>query len=377
LDFSFTEEQQMLQESVQKFVQKNYDFEVRKKLLDSEKGYSEQNWALFAELGWLTVPFAEEDGGFGGSAVDLMVMMEAFGKAMLVEPFLPTTVLAGGLISQLGSAEQKAELLPQIMEGSLQLACAFGESGSRYNLASVQTSAKTSGDDTVLNGKKIAVLNGCSADRILVVARTSGEERDRDGISVFIVSAGEGGVSINRYTNVDGQRAAEITLNGVKVSSAKLLGEQGSALTALETAVDRATLAVSAEAVGAMDAMLQKTVEYSKVRKQFGTPIGTFQALQHRMADMFIECQLARSIVLMAAMKLDSGASETEKAKAVSAAKSRIGRAIRKVGQEAVQIHGAVGVTDELDIGHLFKRVTAINVTFGNPDFHTARYSAL
>jgi alkylation response protein AidB-like acyl-CoA dehydrogenase len=176
---------------------------------------------------------------------------------------------------------------------------------------------------------------------------------------------------------VDGQRAAEITLNGVKVSSAKLLGEQGSALTALETAVDRATLAVSAEAVGAMDAMLQKTVEYSKVRKQFGTPIGTFQALQHRMADMFIECQLARSIVLMAAMKLDSGASETEKAKAVSAAKSRIGRAIRKVGQEAVQIHGAVGVTDELDIGHLFKRVTAINVTFGNPDFHTARYSAL
>ena len=377
MDFSFTEEQQMLQESVQKFVQKNYNFEARRTLVASEKGYSEDNWALFAEPGWLTVPFTEEDGGFGGSAVDLMVMMEEFGKALLIEPFLPTTVLAGGLISLLGSDEQKAELLPQIMTGTLQLACAFGESDSRYNLASVQTTANTKGDEVILNGRKIAVLNGCSADKILVVARSGGSERDRGGISIFIVDRQEEGVSINELINIDGHRAAEIALDGVKLSSSNLLGKEGGALPALETVVDRATLAISAEAVGIMESLLQKTVEYSKVRKQFGTAIGTFQALQHRMSDMFIECQLARSIVLMAAMKLDSSASESEKAKAVSAAKSRIGRAIRKVGQEAIQIHGAIAVTDELDVGHLFKRITSINVTFGNPDYHTARYSAL
>ena len=377
MDFSYSDEQQMLQDSVQKFVMSQYDFDTRRKYLESEKGFSDEAWNLFAELGWLTVPFKEEDGGFGGSAVDLMVVMEEFGKGMVVEPFIPTGVISGGLITDLGSAEQKEALIGAIMEGSLQLATAYAEADSRYNLAAVGTTATKSGDEYVLNGTKIQVLNGPAADKLLVVARTSGGQFDRDGISVFIVDATATGISKREYTNVDGHRAAEIHLKDVKVAASVLLGAEGAALPALEAAIDRATLAVGAEAVGAMDSLLKKTVEYAKTRKQFGVAIGTFQALQHRMSEMFIECQLARSIVIMAAMKLDSSATVQEKAKAVSAAKSRVGRAIRKVGQEAVQIHGGIAVTDELDVGHYFKRVTTIEHLFGNTDFHTLRYARL
>jgi alkylation response protein AidB-like acyl-CoA dehydrogenase len=377
VDFSNTEEQQMLQESVQKFVYKSYDFDTRNKIIATEKGFSDENWELFAELGWLTVPFQEEDGGFGGSAVDLVVMMEEFGKAMLVEPFVATTVLAGGLISEQGSAQQKAELLPKIMEGKLQLACAYAEPGSRFNLANIKTSAVADGDNIVLNGSKTAVLNGSNAEVLLVVARESGAATDTTGVSVFMVDATSAGVSIQAFANVDGKKSAEITLKDVSVSATARLGEAGSALSALTAVVDRATLAVSAEAVGAMEAMLHKTVEYSKTRKQFGTAIGTFQALQHRMADMFIECQLARSIAIMAAMKLDGGEDATEKSKSVSAAKSRIGKAINKVGQEAIQIHGGIAMTEELDVGHLFKLVTAAEIMFGNTDYHTERFASL
>ncbi|HAS47996.1 acyl-CoA dehydrogenase [Gammaproteobacteria bacterium] len=377
MDFSNTEEQQMLQESVQKFVYKSYDFDTRNKIIATEKGFSDENWELFAELGWLTVPFQEEDGGFGGSAVDLVVMMEEFGKAMLVEPFVATTVLAGGLISEQGSAQQKAELLPKIMEGKLQLACAYAEPGSRFNLANIKTSAVADGDNIVLNGSKTAVLNGSNAEVLLVVARESGAATDTTGVSVFMVDATSAGVSIQAFANVDGKKSAEITLKDVSVSATARLGEAGSALSALTAVVDRATLAVSAEAVGAMEAMLHKTVEYSKTRKQFGTAIGTFQALQHRMADMFIECQLARSIAIMAAMKLDGGEDATEKSKSVSAAKSRIGKAINKVGQEAIQIHGGIAMTEELDVGHLFKLVTAAEIMFGNTDYHTERFASL
>lgn len=367
----------MLQDSVRKFVQNQYDFDTRKEILASEKGYSEQNWSLFAELGWLTVPFAEDDGGFGGRATDLMVMMEEFGKGMVVEPYIPTAVISGTLISELGSAEQKSDLIPGIMEGAAQFATAYAETGSRYNLSCVTTTAEKQGDAYVLNGAKIVVLNGAEADRLLVVARTSGEETDGDGISVLLVDAGAEGVHRKGYTNVDGHRAAEIRFNNVKVPAGNLLGPEGKALPALEKVIDLAAMAVCAEAVGAMDSLLAKTVEYSKTRKQFGTAIGTFQALQHRMAEMFIECQLARSLVIMAAMTLDSNASATEKQKAVSAAKSRVGRAMRRVGQEAVQIHGGIGVTDELDAGHLFKRTTTVENLFGNTDYHTLRYARL
>lgn len=377
MNFSFTDEQQMLQDSVQKFVRENYDFDTRKEILASDQGYSRDYWQLFAELGWLTVPFREEDGGFGGSAVDLMVMMEELGKGMVVEPFVPTAVMAGGLISALGSAQQKAELLPKIMGGELQLACAISEPGSRYNLANVATTATVQGDQVVLSGRKVAVLNGANADLLLVVARSSGAQRDRHGISVYLVDGKADGLSRRGYTNVDGHAAAEIRLDSVVVGASACLGEPGAALAAIEKVVDVATVAVAAEAVGALDSLLHKTVEYSKTRKQFGVPIGTFQALQHRMADMFIECQLARSVVMMAAMQLDSSASDADKAKAVSAAKSRLGKAIFLVGQEALQLHGGIGITDELDVSHLFKRVTAVETLFGNTDFHTRRFASL
>ena len=377
MDFSNTEEQQMLQESVQKFVYKNYDFDTRNQIIASEKGFSQENWDLFAELGWLTVPFKDDDGGFGGSAVDLAVMMEEFGKAMLVEPFIATAVLSGGVISGQGSAEQKAELLPKIMEGKLQLACAYAEQGSRFNLVNIKTSATVEGDTVVLNGSKTAVLNGSNAEILLVAVRESGAATDSEGISVFMVDASSAGVSIQSFTNMDGKKSAEISFKDVSVPISRRLGASGSASKVLQDSVDRATLAVSAEAIGAMESLLHKTVEYSKTRKQFGTAIGTFQALQHRMADMFIECQLARSILIMAAMKLDSGEDALEKTKSVSAAKSRIGRAIQKVGQDAIQIHGGIGMTEELDVGHLFKSVTAAEIMFGNTDFHTQRFASL
>ena len=377
MDFSYSDEQQMLQESVQKFVIKSYDFDTRKKIVASEKGYSEENWKLFAELGWLTVPFSEADGGFGGRAVDLMVVMEEFGRAMVVEPFVPTAVLGGHLISALGNDSQRQDLIGRIMAGELQIGCGISETNSRYNLARVDTTAKLTGGKVTINGEKLAVLNGGHADLLLVVARDSGQPADRDGISVYVVPGDAKGLKRIAYQNVDGHSAARISLDNVEVPESARLGASGAALTALEKAVDLATVAVAAEAVGAMDSLLQKTVEYSKTRKQFGVPIGTFQALQHRMADMFIECQLARSIVIMAAMKLDSSADDREKTKAVSAAKSRVGRAIRKVGQEAVQIHGGIGITHELDLAHLFKRVTAIENLFGNTDHHTARFAAL
>lgn len=365
----------MLQDSVQKFVQRHYSFDDRNAIIANPEGYSEQCWALFAELGWLTVPFSEEDGGFGGLATDLMVLMEEFGKAMVVEPFVPTAVLGGGIIAALGSTAQKDAMLSPLMEGQLQLACALYEAGGRYNLANVATTAKRDADEYVVSGEKILVLNGAEASQLLVSVRTSGEQRDAAGVSVLSIDSNCTGVYRHHYTTVDGHRAAQIRFDDVRVPTANLLGEAGGALSALEQAVDRATLSVSAEAVGALDALLQKTVEYSKTRKQFGTAIGTFQALQHRMADMFIECQLARSIVMMAAMKLDSDISADDKAKAVSAAKSRVGKAIRKVGQEAVQLHGGIGITNELDVGHLFKRVTGIETLFGNTDFHTARFA--
>ncbi len=377
MDFSYSDEQQMLQESVQKFVHKSYSFDARKKIMASSSGYSEENWRLFAELGWLTVPFSEADGGFGGRSVDLMVMMEEFGKALLVEPFLPTAILGGGVLSELGSAQQKETLLTAVMDGSLQLALAYAEAGSRFNLANVTTTATKKGDELIIDGTKIFVLNGQSANYLLVTAREAGAATDANGISVILVDSKAAGISMVPYPTVDGRQAAQIQFKSVSVPVASRLGVAGKAHAALSQVIDRATVAVCAEATGALEALLRKTVEYSKTRKQFDVPIGSFQALQHRMADMFIECQLARSIVLRAAMMLDSQGGPVEKAKAVSAAKSRVGKAIFKVGQEAIQIHGGIGMTDELDVAHLFKRVTANSLLFGDSDFHTSRFATL
>jgi len=373
MDFSYSEEQQMLQDSISKFISQDYDWDSRQAIAKSDKGYSAEHWQLFAELGWLTVPFKEEDGGFGGSAVDLIVMMEEFGKGLLVEPFLANTVLAGSVLAESASAEQKAQLLTPMMEGSLQLAFAYAETQSRYEAASVECKAEISGDQVTINGHKAVVLNGESAEKLVVSVRTSGASTDREGISLVVVDADAAGVRRRSYANVDGQRAADIWFENVTVPAANIVGEIGGAIEAIEVAIDKAALAVCAEAVGAMQVSLDKTVEYSKIRKQFRVTLSTFQALQHRMANMFVETQQAKSILLMAAMEMDR--LDGRAPKALSAAKSRIGKAARLVGQESVQIHGGIAVTDELDVGHYFKRLTTIQFSFGSTDYHTNRFA--
>lgn len=373
MDFSLSEEQQMLQDSIARFVNNDYDFDSRAKIIKSETGYSTEHWALFAELGWLMVPFSEEDGGLGGSATDLMVVMEEFGKGIIIEPVLATAVIGGGLIANAGNAEQKETLLPQIMDGSLQLAFAYAETNSRYSLENVASTATKTENGYVLNGHKAVVLNAPAANKIIVSARTYGNVSDKSGISLFIVDTDTDGLSVQSYRTQDGGRAAEVKLTDVVVSNEQLLGTEGEAFNVIESILDRATLAVCAEAIGAMEVSIAKTVEYTKTRVQFGVPIAKFQALQHRMADMFIEQQQAKSIVLMAAMKLDQ--EDSAASKAVAAMKSLVGRASRKVGQEAIQIHGGIGVTDELDVGHYFKRLTMIELMFGNSDYQTQRFS--
>lgn len=373
MDFSYSEEQQMLQNSVSKFIQQDYDFDRRCKLISSDIGFSQENWKLFAELGWLMVPFREEDGGLGGSAVDLIVVMEEFGRGLVVEPFLASAVLGGGLIADGASEAQKRELLGLLMEGQLQLAFAFVEPQSRYNLTDITTTAVRNGDNYVLNGHKAVVLNGGIADKLLVSVRTSGDQQECEGITLLLLDANADGVHCHDYTTVDGHRAAEVKFNNVKVPAANLVGEQGAALPVIEKAIDRATLALCAEAVGAMEKIYKKTVEYTKTREQFGVAIGKFQALQHRMVDMFTEYEQARSILLMAALQMD--ANKGVAPKAVSAAKSRIGKAARLIGQEAIQLHGGIGVTDELDVSHFFKRLTTIQYLFGSTDFHTLRFT--
>jgi alkylation response protein AidB-like acyl-CoA dehydrogenase len=373
MDFSYSEEQQMLKESISKFINQSYDWDSRQTIAKSDAGFSTEHWQLFAELGWLTVPFKEEDGGFGGSAIDLMVMMEEFGKGLLVEPFLANTVLAGTVLTEAANEEQKSALLAPMMEGKLQLAFAYAEPQSRYEVANVQCSAEATGNQLVINGHKSVVLNGETADKLLVSVRTSNATTDREGISLIWVDANAEGVRRKSYANVDGQRAADVWFDNVIVPKANLLGETVAAIDVIEMAIDKAALAVCAEAVGAMQVSLTKTVEYSKIRKQFKVTLSTFQALQHRMANMFVELEQARSILLMAAMEMDR--LDNRAAKALSAAKSRIGKAARLIGQESIQIHGGIGVTDELDVGHYFKRLTAIQFSFGSTDYHTMRFA--
>ena len=368
MNFSFSEEQQLLRDSVARFIRQDYAFEYRQKTVTSSEPFNRQHWQQFAELGWLMVPFSEADGGLGGSAVDIMLVMEEFGKGMVVEPLLASAILAGGLIAERGTSEQKNDWLTPLMEGSLQLAFAFAEPQGRFDLGNVATSAVLDGDEYLISGHKSVVLNGGAADT-LVVSVTTGQPGH---VSLLLVDAGAPGVTRNSYKTVDGHNAAEVYFDRVRVPKANLLGEEGTALNAIEKIIDRAALGICAEAVGAMESALEKTLEYTKTRKQFGVSISTFQALQHRLADMFIECQQARSILMMAAMQLDVNNGIAPKA--VSAAKSRIGKAARKVGQEAVQIHGGIGVTDELDVAHLFKRLTSIQYLFGSTDYHTQRF---
>lgn len=375
MDFSLSEEQGMLQDSVSRFVAQDYSFDKRERIVDSAAGYSADYWRRFADLGWLMIPFSEADGGLGGSAVDLMVIMQEFGKGIVVEPFLATAVLGGGLIAEAGSAEQKETLLGPLMAGELQLAFAFNEPQSRYNLADIATEATREGDEFVVTGHKSVVLNAPIANPLIVDVRTAGRQREREGISLLLVAADSPGIRLKSYATVDGQRAADVYFDDVRVPASQLLGQEGAALPVIEKIIDRATLAICAEALGAMETALWKTVDYTKTRKQFGVSISSFQALQHRMADMFIELEQARSIVQMAVMQAD--ANEGVAPRAISAAKSRVGKAARLVGQESVQLHGGIGVMEELDLGHFFKRLTTIQFLFGSTDYHTRRFSQL
>jgi alkylation response protein AidB-like acyl-CoA dehydrogenase len=375
MDFSISEEQSMLVDSVSKFIENDYDFERRQKIAGSDLGFSMELWQTYAELGWTAVPFAEDDGGLGGGPIEMMLMMEQFGHGLVVEPYLANVVLAGGVLRQVASAEQKSRWLTPMIEGSLQTALAFAEPQARFNIADIKTSATTAGDAFILNGDKNYVLNGGSAELLVIPARTSGEQADEAGITLFAIPADSTGIQRRSYTTVDAQQAADISLRDVKVDAGSVLGKVDEGFATLQDVIDEATLAVCAEAVGIMRTMHDKTVEYSKNRVQFGVPIGSFQALQHRMVDTLMACEQSRSLLMWAVML--NAADNAGRQRAVSAIKYQIGTAGISVARDAVQIHGGMGVTWELDIAHFFKRMTAIDLLFGNADFHLDRYVRL
>lgn len=374
MDFNFSDEQRQFRDSLERYVRQAYGFEKRREIIRSERGYSPEVWQQLAEIGALAIALPEAHGGFGGGAFDTQLVMEALGRGIVVEPYLATVVLGAGLIADAGSAAQQAELLPQVAGGELLLALAHGEPGSRYELANVATTARRDGSDYVLDGRKAVVLHGDVADRILVSARTRGAARDADGVSLFLVDAQAAGLTRLGYPTQDGQRAAELTLSKVRVPQSALIGTEHAALPAIEKAQDRAIAALCAEAVGNMAALIEATVGYLKTRKQFGVAIGSFQALQHRAVDMYLHAEQARSMAYLAAAKLD--ASPDERRQAISAAKVLVNQSARFVGQQAIQLHGGIGVTDELPVSHYFKRLTMITMLFGDVDHHLDRFGA-
>ena len=358
----------MLMDSVEKFVANDYDFERRQEYAASDKGYSADVWQTFAELGWTAVPFAEVDGGFDGGPVEMMVMMQQFGRGLIVEPYLANIVLAGGVLRRVASDAQKAKWMQTVISGELQAAVAFAEPQSRYELANIETRAVRDGDDWVISGQKSVVPNGGNAGLLIIPARTSGGATDVDGITLFALGGMAEGVERRGYPTVDGHQAAELYLHDVRVEDAAMLGDPDQGYEILDAVIAEATLAVCAEAVGIMQILTDKTVEYTKNREQFGVPIGSFQALQHRMVDMLTACEQSYSLLLWACMANADGSDEARRA--IHAIKYQVGTAGKKVGQEAVQLHGGMGVSWELDIAHYFKRLTTIGQMFGNADWH-------
>ncbi len=368
MDFNYTEEQTALQDTLRRFYAKDYAFEHRRALAKSADGFDHAAWKTFADFGILALPFHEDFGGLNGTAVDTMLVMEMLGRGLSLEPYVSTVVLCGGLIRDAGSATQKGELLPGIAGGELMLALAHNEAGGRYALDYVATTAKTSEGSWHLDGAKAVVLGGPSANKLIVSAR------DDNGLSLFLVDATAPGVALRGYPTQDGARAADLKLTDVQVGADALIGTVGGALAIIERAIDYANAALCAEAVGIMSSLNEITLEYLKTRKQFGVPIGKFQALQHRIADMVIATEQSRSMAIMAAVKVDS-MNTAERSRAVAAAKAYVAAQARFVGQQAVQLHGGMGVTDELNVAHYFKRLTMIGLTFGDTDYHLGRFS--
>jgi pimeloyl-CoA dehydrogenase small subunit len=369
MDFDLSEEQRMLKDSVERLMTERYDFEQRKRYLREAPGFSRALWRQYAEMGLLGVAFPERYGGSAGGPVETMIVMEAFGRSLILEPYFATVVLGGGLVGLAGSETQRAELLPRIAAGELLLAWAHSEAQSRYELLDVACTARRDADGWILDGEKRFVAHGDSADKLIVTARIGGGQRDRDGIALFLVDAAAPGVAVRGYGTQDGLRAARLALSGVRVPSNDALGEPGKAAPIVERAADCALAALGAEAVGAMAAAHEITVDYLKTRKQFGVTIGSFQALQHRAVDMLVELEQARSMALFATMMLEE-TDARERSKSISAATVQIRRSARIVGQQAIQLHGGIGMTLEYKIGHYFKRFTAMESMFGDTDHH-------
>ena len=369
MDFELSEEQQLLKQTCERYFADHYQFESRKRYAHEPRGWSLIAWKQYADLGLLGVPFAEEHGGTGGGPVETMIVMEQIGRVLLLEPYHATVVLGGGFLQRGGSDAQSAELLPRIAAGELSLAFAHAERQARYDLADIATTARRDGGAYVLDGAKTLVLHGDTAEKFVVSARISGARTDRNGLALFLIDATAPGVSVRGYPTVDGLRAAEVTLSNVRVDAGAALGEPGAAFPLIERVADQAIAALCAEAVGAMAAMHETTVEYMKTRKQFGVTIGSFQVLQHRAAEMLIAVEQARSMAMLATM-MAAEDDARERRQAISAAKAQIGRSGRFVGQQAIQIHGGIGMTMETKVGHYFKRITVIDTQFGDADYH-------
>ena len=376
MDFSLTEEQQLLKDSVDRFVRENYEFETRRKTAATSEGFTDDNWKQMAELGWLAVALPEEFGGIGGGATETMVIMEGFGRGLVLEPFFATVVLGANLIQQAGNDVQKEDLLPKLAEGNLKLCFAYAERQARFDLNDIETKAEKSGAGYTINGAKGVVFGAAAADKVIVAARTSGDTRDTNGITLFIVDSDATGVSRRDYVTNDALRASEIAFENVFVDASAVLGVADNGYSVIERVAEFAVAALCAEAVGCMDVLKEETNEYIKTREQFGQPIGKFQVLQHRMVDILINCEEARSMAYVATAMMDSDDAE-ERARSVAAAKAQIGKSARFVGQNSIQMHGGMGMTDEMKVGHYFKRLTMIDLTFGDQDYHTKRFAAM
>jgi len=375
VNFSYNETQEMLRDTLARFLADTYDFETRRKMVASDAGRDPGIWrALATELGILGAPFAEEQGGLGGGAVENMIVMEQMGEAIAIEPYLQTVVIGGGALKAAGGAQADA-LIPAIIGGDAIIAFAYAEPQGRYELNNLRTTAKRDGAGWVLNGHKAVVYAAPWATHLLVTARTGGRQRDTDGVSMFLIEANRPGIVRRDYPTVDGFRASEIYFENCSVPGDALLGPEGGALPLIEKIVDEATAAVCAEATGVMRRLHAGTMDYAKQRKQFGRAISDFQVLQHRMVDMFMEVEQAASMTLMATLKLDLP--DAERMAAVSQAKAKVGKGLKVTGQSAIQIHGGIGITDELAIGHYFKRATMIEGQFGSVDHHLARFERL
>ena len=375
MNFELSEEQKMIQQSVERFVQENYDLSNRIKISSEDPGFSKEYWSSMAELGWLGLAFSEEDGGFGGNQIDTLVLMEQFGKGLVLEPFLANVVLGGGSIKRGASKEIKDSIIPSLIDGSLQITLAYAEEQSRFDIEDVATAAREENSDFIINGKKSMVLNAESADKIVVVARTSGSQVDEEGISLFVVDADAEGIEKENFPTVDGLRASEIIFKDVKVESTSLIGEKDKGFSILQAVVNDAILALAAEAVGAMEVLYKDTVEYTQQREQFDHPLSDFQVLQHRMVDMFMEYEQCKSLLFRATMETVQDPSLSQRT--VHALKHLIGKSGIFVGESAVQLHGGMGVTEELRIGHFFKRLLVIDSQFGNADFHLDKFTSL